>query len=203
MSLWMGIQCFNRLWHHRRWAKQKSHLLFSNSRTAWSTKVSFSDNLFLDTHIISQESVDNFEIIHKTWSILVLGAFPLVQKCIICQIFLPFEFDNPNHISNCRKFSVLQAHSCKQITNDLVKLARIYIVIKLHWSYFYDHILMDLRQFCGYWHSHVNAPCDHTIHLFKVAEFINKHMLRLSCLNKTEEGKRQKLQKTCQGASLE
>ena len=58
----------------------KNMVLINNSRTAGpSNKLlmlfpSFSENLLQDAYIIFQNSVDNFEIVHKTCSLFVWSA---------------------------------------------------------------------------------------------------------------------------------
>ena len=53
--------------------KLRFAVLCDNSRTVWPTKMlmpflSFSNNLFQNNHIIFQQTVDYFEIAHKTCS---------------------------------------------------------------------------------------------------------------------------------------
>ena len=73
-------------WHHNfsRWwlidQNVQNIVWINNSQTSWPTKflvqfLSFSDNLLEDDYTILQNSVDNFEIVHKTCSILVWGKW--------------------------------------------------------------------------------------------------------------------------------
>ena len=67
-------------------------LKISTIKNRWPTKIlmpflGFSDYLLQDTEIdFQKKSVDNFEIVHKTCSILVLGTLPpiiinILQNC--------------------------------------------------------------------------------------------------------------------------
>ena len=59
----------------------QNFVLTNNSKATWPTKIlmsfsNLSDNLLQDAYIIFKNSVDNFDIAHKTYSILVWGVVP-------------------------------------------------------------------------------------------------------------------------------